>query len=300
MRNQATTRPTYPEELKLLVNDGLRKYFPHSDERLKVVGEAMRYSLFSPGKRFRPVLTLLAAEAVGADPACALPVACAIEFIHAYSLIHDDLPAIDNDRLRRGRATCHVKFGEDVAILAGDALFAEAFVLVLTEQARETEPRRLIEVLRELAAATGINGMVGGQVVDIIATGREVDRPTLEYIHNHKTGSLIRAAARCGAILGGGNTGQIDAVTEYAQYLGLTFQIIDDILDVVGSADDVGKNVGRDADNRKTTFPGHLGVHKAKEEARATAARAIEALSGADMRADRLIDMANFVLRRTS
>ena len=291
---------SYPDDLKLLVNEALRAYFPHSDEPLNTVSEAMAYSLFSPGKRFRPVLTLLAAEALGADPKIALPVACAIEFIHTYSLIHDDLPAIDNDDLRRGRATCHVKFGEDVAILAGDALFAEAFVLVLTEQSKCTDPGPLLEALKELAVATGINGMVGGQVADIMATGLSVDRVTLEYIHNHKTGSLITAAARCGAILGGGSFAQIEAISEYAGHLGLTFQIIDDILDVVGSTDGVGKHVGRDADNRKTTFPGQLGVNRAQEEAQATAARAIEALSGARFRTDRLVDMANFVLRRTS
>ncbi|MDP1808529.1 MAG: polyprenyl synthetase family protein [Actinomycetota bacterium] len=291
---------SYPEDLKLLVNEALRQYFPRSDRHLSVVSEAMSYSLFSPGKRFRPVLTLLAAEALGADPKIALPVACAIEFIHTYSLIHDDLPAIDNDDLRRGRATCHIKFGEDVAILAGDALFAEAFVLVLTEQQKYADAGRLLETLRELAAATGINGMVGGQAVDIMATGADVDRDTLEYIHNHKTGSLITAAARCGAILGGGSAAEIEAISEYAKHLGLTFQIIDDILDVVGSTDGVGKHVGRDADNRKTTFPGQLGVDKAQDEAQATAAMAIEALSGAGFKTDRLVDMANFVLRRTS
>lgn len=291
---------SYPDNLKLLVNEALRQYFPATDPRLSVVSEAMSYSLFSPGKRFRPVLTLLTAEALGADPGIALPVACAIEFIHTYSLIHDDLPAIDNDYLRRGQDTCHVKFGEDVAILAGDALFAEAFVLVLTEQQKLTDGGRLLETLRELAVATGINGMVGGQVVDIMATGADVDRDTLEYIHNHKTGSLITAAARCGAILGGGSATEIDAISRYAGYLGLTFQIIDDILDVVGSTDGVGKHVGRDADNLKTTFPGLLGVNKAQDEAKATAAMAIEALSGARFQTDGLVDMANFVLRRTS
>lgn len=293
-------RLNYPEDLKVLVNEALHEYFPQTNQRLDTVREAMSYALFSPGKRFRPVLTLLAAEAVGADPRIALPVACAIEFIHTYSLIHDDLPAIDNDELRRGRQTCHIKFGEDVAILAGDAFFAEAFVLVLTEQQKMTDPIRLLEALEELAVATGINGMVGGQVVDIMSTGRQVDRTTLEYIHNHKTGSLIIAAARCGAILGGGSREQIEAISLYAERLGLTFQIIDDILDVVGSTDGVGKTVGHDADTRKTTFPGQLGVDRAKDEAQVITTEAIEALSGAQFHTDRLVDMANFVLRRTS
>lgn len=260
----------------------------------------MAYSLFSPGKRFRPVLTLLAAEAVRADPKNALSVACAIEFIHTYSLIHDDLPAIDNDDLRRGRPTCHVKFGEDMAILAGDALFAEAFVLILDARTPGISSERLLDVLTELATAVGINGMVGGQVIDITASGRAIDRSTLEFIHNRKTGSLITAAARCGAILGGGDEAQVEAITGYAGHLGLTFQIIDDILDVVGSADDTGKNVGRDIVNRKNTFAGKLGVNRARQEAEATAARAIEALSGADLYTDRLIEMSNFVLKRTS
>ena len=271
------------------MNEALRLQLPRTDDRLEVIREAMAYSLFSPGKRLRPVLTLLSAEAVGADPRIALPVACAIEFIHTYSLIHDDLPAIDNDELRRGRPTCHVKFGEDVAILAGDALFAEAFVLILKEQPKYTGNDRLIEVLRELAVSTGINGMVGGQVVDITATAQKIDLPTLEYIHNQKTGSLITAAARCGAVLGGGSRPQVEAITVYARHLGLTFQIIDDILDV-----------GLDADRKKTTFPGKLGVNKARDKALKTAARSVEALQGVDLFTDRLIEMAEFVLNRTS
>ena len=292
--------PVYPEDLKLLVDQALRDYFPQCDQRLNVIGDAMAYCLFSAGKRFRPVLTLLAAEAVGADPKIALPVACAVEFIHTYSLIHDDLPAIDNDTLRRGQPTCHVKFGEDIAILTGDALFAEAFVLILTEQPKLTDEERLITVLQELSGAVGINGMVGGQVVDITATGRDVDRSTLEYIHNHKTGSLITAAAKCGAIIGGGDSSQIEAISGYAGYLGLTFQIIDDILDVTGSTDTMGKKVGRDTDNGKITFPGKLGVNKSREEAKATADKAIDVLTGSKFAGGRLAEMVDFVLERTS
>lgn len=291
----------YPDDLKLLVNEGLEKYFPKADQRVGAVTDAMAYSLFSSGKRFRPVLTLLAAEAVGADPEVALPLACAIEFIHTYSLIHDDLPAIDNDTLRRGRPTCHVKYGEDVAIMAGDALFAEAFVLILTEQSKLIDSERLIMILRELAIATGINGMVGGQVVDIVSTGQDVGHSTLEYIHNHKTGSLIVASAACGAILGSADEAQLSAITGYAGHLGLSFQIIDDILDIEGSAKTLGKNVGSDIGNQKNTYPGTLGVNKSKEVAEATAEKAVGALNGANnMYTDRLVEMSDFVLGRTS
>ncbi|HEB13177.1 MAG TPA: polyprenyl synthetase family protein [Actinobacteria bacterium] len=292
--------PVYPEDLKKLVNSGLEKYFPEADQRLSVVTDAMAYTLFSSGKRFRPVLALLAAEAVGADPEVALPLACAIEFIHTYSLIHDDLPAIDNDTLRRGRPTCHVKYGEDVAIMAGDALFAEAFVLILTEQSKLIDSERLVRMLRELAIATGINGMVGGQVVDIVSTGQTVGHSTLEYIHNHKTGSLIVASAACGAILGGADEAQLKAITGYAGHLGLSFQIIDDILDIEGSAKTMGKNVGSDIGNQKITYPGTLGVNKSKEVAEATAKKAVSALTGANMHTDRLMEMSDFVLGRTS
>ena len=290
----------YPEDLKELVNDALHVYFPKSNQRLKTINDAMSYSLFSFGKRFRPVLVLLAAEAVGADPKVALPVACAIEFIHTYSLIHDDLPAIDDDTLRRGSATCHVKFGENIAIMAGDALFAEAFVLILTEQVKLTDTQRLVRTLREVAVATGIDGMVGGQVVDIMSAGHDVDQSTLEYIHNHKTGSLIVASARCGAILGGADEAQLEAITSYAGHLGLTFQIIDDILDIVGTDSTLGKNVGSDINNQKITFPGKLGVNRSKEIAESTAKLAEEALGGAEMYRDRLNDMSNFVLGRKS
>lgn len=288
----------YPDELRALVSEALRRYLPKTGDIMAPVAEAMAYSLLAPGKRFRPVLTLLSAEAVGADPKTVLPFACAIEFIHAYSLIHDDLPALDNDSLRRGKPTCHVKFGEDIAILAGDALFAEAFVLVLTEQPKYSDPGRLVDALKTLALATGIRGMVGGQVVDIIATGKPIDAQTLEFIHNHKTGSLITAAARCGAALGGGNQGQIEAITVYAGHLGLAFQIIDDILDVIGNEALVGKHTGRDFDNQKATFPSKLGVNRSKEEAILLINKAIEALRGADVKGDRLIDLANFVVGR--
>jgi geranylgeranyl diphosphate synthase, type II len=290
----------YPNSLKQLAEESLERFFPQTDPRLSRVSDAMKYSLFAPGKRFRPVLALAVVEALGKDPRIALPVACALEFIHTYSLIHDDLPAIDNDDLRRGRPTCHLKFGEDTAILAGDALYAEAFVLILTEQAKYTSPPMLIEVLKEVATATGIKGMVGGQVVDIASTGRAVDLATLEFIHNHKTGCLIRAAARCGAIVGEAEPEQVEAVTRYAEHLGLAFQIIDDILDVTGSVEMVGKTLGRDVDNRKTTFPGKMGVERSRSEAQAATDQALKALSGAGLNADVLFGLADFALRRAS
>jgi geranylgeranyl diphosphate synthase, type II len=290
----------YPNSLKRLAEEGLERFFPQTDPRLDRVSEAMRYSLFAPGKRFRPVLALAVVEALGRDPRIALPVACAIEFIHTYSLIHDDLPAIDNDDLRRGRPTCHLKFGEDTAILAGDALYAEAFVLLLTEQSKYTPPPLLVEVAQEVATATGIKGMVGGQAVDIASTGRSVDLATLEFIHNHKTGRLIRAAARCAAIVGEARTEQMEAVTLYAERLGLAFQIIDDILDVTGSVETLGKTLGSDLDNRKTTFPGKIGVDKSRSEAEAATDQALKALLGVGLDTDALFGLAGFALTRAS
>lgn len=288
---------SYPDDKCLIVEQALERFFPPETSHPDVLFKAMRYSLFSGGKRFRPVLTLLVAEALGQKAETVLPTACAIEYIHTYSLIHDDLPAIDNDDLRRGRPTCHKVFGEDIALMAGDALFAEAFKLVSDLQ-KASDSDNIIGVLSEIANAGGATGMVGGQVVDIISTGKEVDLETVQYIHSHKTGRLIRAAARCGAILSGASDEELTWVTKYGEHLGLAFQITDDILDVVGSVEELGKTPGADKLKDKATYPAVAGL----DEARRAAERHIEQAKRAVGRLDKtqaLQDLADFVVERT-
>lgn len=256
----------------------------------------MEHSLFSEAKRFRPILTLTAAEVLGQEPQKVLPTACAIEFVHTYSLIHDDLPAIDNDQLRRGRPTCHMLFGEDIAILAGDALFAEAFYLIAAKQ--EGEARDIVRVIGELAEATGVRGMVGGQVGDIISTGKAVDKDTLEYIHRCKTGKLITAAVRVGAILSGASALELESLTSYSEHLGLAFQITDDILDIVGKAEELGKEPGSDRYKDKTTYPKLFGLEESKRVALNHLEAAKEALGRLNKDAAPLRDLADFVGQR--
>jgi geranylgeranyl diphosphate synthase type II len=224
----------------------------------------MRYSLLAGGKRIRPVLALATARAVGADPAAVLPFAAALELIHTYSLIHDDLPAMDDDDLRRGRPTCHVRYGEDVAILAGDGLYAEAFRLVLKEQSGE--PAALLTAVCELADATGVNGMVGGQYVDVKALA-ETGATTLRRLHELKTGRLIAASVECVLLLEGSLTGtsRLDRFRDFASELGVLFQIVDDILDVTGTEADLGKPLGSDERHGKLTYVSQYGLERARE-----------------------------------
>ena len=290
----------YPSDLRREVDAALKTYFPSVDRQAGDLGRAMEYALYSPGKRFRPVLALTAASAVGGRYREAMPTACAIEFIHAYSLTHDDLPALDNDTLRRGRPTCHVKFGEDIAILAGDALLTEAFAIIVNEQLETAPTERVIGVLKEISKAAGIKGMVGGQAVDIIETGQEMDLETLRFVHEHKTGALIEAAARCGAILGGGTKQEIEALGGFGKRLGLAFQMVDDILDVAGSVESIGKNVGSDRENNKMTFASGVGVEESRRMAQETIDEAIAGLDGSVSDQDGLIELARFVIGRTS
>lgn len=290
--------PGYPEDLRELVEKALDEYFPSAQTYPEVLYKAMRYSLFAGGKRFRPVLTALTAGVFGAASDVVLPTACAIEYIHTYSLIHDDLPAIDNDDLRRGRPTCHKEFGEDIAIMAGDALFAEAFALVGRLQ-KAPEQRRIIQVITELAEASGPSGMVGGQVVDMVSTGRDVDLETLLFIHSHKTGRLIRASVRCGAIIAGARPCDFDGISLYGDNLGLAFQITDDILDETGSIENLGKTPGHDREQNKATFPAVVGLDEAKRRASDAAMAAVEALRDIDADTTALRDIATFVIQRT-
>jgi geranylgeranyl diphosphate synthase, type II len=237
----------------------LDRLIPGEDKEPVSVHRAIRWSVFAGGKRFRPALFLAAAETFGANANDMLRIACALEMIHTYSLIHDDLPSMDNDELRRGRPTCHVKFGEATAILAGDALQALAFQTIADDEALAPDLR--VRAIAEIARAAGTPaGMVAGQAHDLAAESRDVDAGGLERIHHQKTGALIRAAARCGAIAAGASETELAGVTEYAVNLGLLFQITDDLLDVTATAEEIGKTPGKDARSRKATYPGFYGV----------------------------------------
>jgi geranylgeranyl diphosphate synthase type II len=287
----------YLQQRVRLVDSALHRYLPDEDIRPQVLHCAMRYSTMSGGKRLRPVLVIAGAEAVGGTADVVLPTACAIELIHTFSLIHDDLPAIDNDSLRRGRPTCHVQFGEAVAILAGDALFATAFELVARNV--ETAPaERVVRVLQVIAEASGTRGMVGGQMVDIESERKPVDAETLEYIHRHKTAALIRASVVSGAILAGAEQWQIDALSCYGELAGLAFQIADDLLNVTGDPGKTGKAVGTDAERGKATYPALYGVEASRQRAHQLVKEAVEALRPLGEKAEPLRAIAHLMVER--
>lgn len=256
----------------------------------EVLLEATRYTLFAGGKRLRPALALTAAEVIAGDDAVALPAACALELIHTYSLVHDDLPAMDDDDLRRGKPTCHKKYGEATAILVGDALQTMAFdVLSQSGDAR---------AVGELARAAGVAGMVGGQQFDLSAEGQQLSLAALQNVHACKTGALIRVSLRLGAILAGASEEHLEALSLYGEQIGLAFQITDDILDVVGDEAAIGKPVGSDAANDKSTYPALLGLDEARRLADAAVARALAALAPFDEKADPLRALAQYILDR--
>ncbi len=270
------------------------------ERRLAGLEEAMRYSMLAGGKRVRPTLCMEVAWVFGAEPASVLPSAAAIELIHTYSLIHDDLPAMDDDDFRRGRPTAHKKFGEAMAILAGDAFFGEALTLISVHQEGSCE--QVLEVVRELAGSTGVNGMAGGQVMDMDQTGigGRVDLETLNMIHNYKTGALIKSSARIGALLAGASREGQAAVSEYASELGLCFQIVDDVLNATSTRDTLGKSAGSDAEQGKATFVGVYGLDGARREADEALERALAALRGVDGDTSGLRELAVFVRHRES
>ena len=263
--------------------------------------EAMRYALFSGGKRIRPILALAACEAVPAAPERALPFACTVEIIHTYSLVHDDLPAMDDDDLRRGRPTVHVAFGEAVAILAGDALLTEAFrVAAEGALAAGVEQSRALGILAAIAAAAGASGMVGGQVADLEAEGVAADLALVESIHRRKTAALIAAAVAAGAVAGGAGEDRLRALAAYGQALGLAFQVADDILDAVAPTAVTGKRTGRDAEHRKATYPAVLGIEGARRVARELLDSGLAAIASLGAPADPLRALATFVVARAT
>jgi geranylgeranyl pyrophosphate synthase len=284
-------------ECRALVDERLDSLIPAAEVEPESVHAAMRWSLFAGGKRLRPALLLATGRTFRAPDALLLNTACALEMVHTYSLIHDDLPAMDDDDLRRGRPTCHVRFNEATAILAGDALQALAFQSIAEDDGLDVEVR--VRLIAEVARAAGTpQGMVAGQALDLAAESRDVTGERLDEIHRHKTGALIVAAARCGALIAGARARELEAATRYAAALGLLFQITDDLLDVTATAEDLGKTPGKDARSRKATYAALYGLDAARERAASVYAEAHAALDELGAPAPMLRAIADFILER--
>ena len=280
-------------------NDALERFLPPANQPPTRLHEAMRYAALAPGKRIRPVLAYATGEALGVSLALLDPAAAAVEFIHAYSLIHDDLPAMDDDDLRRGRPTCHRQFDEATAILAGDALQALAFEALLHDSARGLSDACRLAMVQVLAQASGSRGMAGGQALDLSAVGKKLSLAELENMHKHKTGALIRASVKLGLLASGSSDTDLDQRLErYATCIGLAFQVQDDILDVEGATEVIGKPQGSDADRDKPTYPNLLGTEQAKATARQLCDDAIACLAPLGARGETLAMIARFIVKR--
>jgi geranylgeranyl diphosphate synthase type II len=289
----------YLAEQKRLVDECLARLVPAENEAPPSIHAAMRYSLFAGGKRVRPILVLAVGESLGGARESLLHLGAAIEMIHTYSLIHDDLPALDNDDLRRGRPTCHRVFGEAMAILAGDALMTRAYQL-LAELPEVPDAIRLA-IIREIAFATGtVEGMIGGQVVDLQSEGKPIDAEMLEYIHRSKTGALLTACIRSAALAAGANGGQLAALTAFGNQIGLAFQIVDDILDMTASSEELGKTPGKDQKAKKATYPALYGLQASRRKAQELISAAVAEIAVLGGPAEPLRELARFVYSRTA
>ena len=290
----------YLQEKASQIEEVLDETLPRSGLQPRVLHESMRYSTLGGGKRLRAILAMAACETVGGDPKQAYGVAAALEMIHAYSLVHDDLPCMDDDDLRRGKPTNHKVYGEAIALLAGDGLLTEAFAeLARMPHKYNVSHETTVQIIGEIAASSGSQGMIGGQTVDILSMGEGLnDVDTLKYIHANKTGALFRAALRCGAIVGRASSYELKKITDYADNFGLAFQITDDILDETGEAERLGKTIGSDKRLGKLTYPGIYGLQKSREMARACVARCYEALESFSDSAWALRELAEFIIRR--
>tara|TARA_Y100001968_G_scaffold331320_1_gene385642 strand:+ start:6757 stop:7659 length:903 start_codon:yes stop_codon:yes gene_type:complete len=286
---------SYLSKSKVLVEEALNQALRAEEPAL--LRDAMRYSLLAGGKRLRPILCLASCELAGCDTEKAMPTAVALEMIHTMSLIHDDLPAMDNDDLRRGMPTNHKVYGDAIAILAGDALLTRAFEMV-SIRTLGVPSERLLKIVGELSLAAGAPGLVGGQVVDLESEGKEVDLKTLEYIHLHKTGALLRACVTCGALIGGASQDLLDALSIYANGIGLAFQIVDDILDVTSSSEVLGKTAGKDLLADKTTYPKLLGLDASRKRADDLISKAKSALDPWKVTATPLLALADYITNR--
>lgn len=290
----------YLAEKAARVERFLDQVLPPESAYPQSIHRAVRYSLFAGGKRLRPTLVLAAAEAVGGNETEAMPAAAAVEMIHTYSLIHDDLPSMDNDELRRGKPTSHVVFGEALAILAGDALLTHAFHLLASPPAAETPPalERRLGAIAILAEASGLGGLIGGQVADLESEGKPVSAEAVDFIHRGKTGALMSAAARVGAVLGGGSEEAIERIGRFGRELGLAFQIVDDILDVEGDPASLGKTAGKDRRAGKATYPQICGIEEARRRAVALAEEAASLVAPLGPPAHPLIGLARRIVER--
>jgi geranylgeranyl diphosphate synthase type II len=287
-------------ERRALVDAAIERWLPPADHPPATIHEAMRYSVFAGGKRLRPMLALFGCEAVGGKLEHALPAAVALELIHTYSLVHDDLPAMDDDDFRRGRPTCHKVYGEAIAILAGDALLTHAFQVLADPAATGVPAARRLQIIAEMSVAAGSVGMVGGQTMDIQAEGKTPDPATLLTLHSKKTGALLRVSLRVGGLAGGADDAALASLTRYGERLGLAFQIVDDILDVDGSSAEMGKSTGSDARKHKATYPAVFGLEASRHEAARLLAEAREAVQALGDGSAVLLALADFVGRRRS
>jgi geranylgeranyl diphosphate synthase type II len=278
------------------IDRALDRYLPREKTKPATIHRAMRYSLFAGGKRLRPILCLAAAEACGGKIDNAMPLACAMECIHTYSLVHDDLPSMDNDDFRRGRPTCHKVFGDGIAVLAGDALLTIAFEIVA--RAKPTSRYNMSTLLREVAVAAGSQKLIAGQVADLEAEGKKTSREELRYIHQNKTSAILTTTVRLGAMSANTDTQKLNAITKFGRALGLAFQVIDDILDVTQTSERLGKSAGKDIAAQKATYPAVIGLDGSRTEARRLTRQAHNALSIFGARADALHALANYLLER--
>ncbi len=290
----------YLSEGKKFVEDSIQEFLPRKNSYPESIHSAMDYSVMAGGKRLRPILVIAAAEAVGGDRQTVLPFAVAAELIHTYTLIHDDLPALDDDDLRRGKPTNHKVYGEAIAILAGDALLTQAFILMTNIAMQDgISASNAMQATHDMAQALGSGGMIGGQVVDLESEGKPVSPEDLEYIHIYKTGHLIRACIRAGAKLSGATETQFSALSRYGAHIGLAFQIIDDILDITADQEKLGKDVGSDIGKDKATYPALYGLTESKKKAEELIEESIACLEPFDDRADPLREIARFFVQRT-
>lgn len=288
----------YLKEKKDLIDRTLNLLLPQKNVSPPQLHNAMRYCLFSGGKRLRPILAMATAEAVGADPESLVKEACALELLHTYTLVHDDLPSMDDDDYRRGSLTTHKVFGEAVAVLTGDALQTEAFrILADTENCRFS-PDQKLKIIKLIAVACGSRGVIGGQIVDLESEGKTISREQLDYIHLHKTATLITASVLTGAILAGASQSHLDRLNDYGESIGLAFQITDDILDVTGSTEQLGKPAGSDQGLQKATYPALVGLEESGKIKQALYQKALDAVSGFDHRAEPLRGIAARIIER--
>jgi geranylgeranyl diphosphate synthase type II len=286
----------YITMLKEKVDSALDAYFPQSGEIFQRLNDAMRYSLFAGGKRLRPILCIAGAEAVGGDKTTVMPIACALELIHTYSLIHDDLPCMDNDDLRRGKPTNHIAFDEATAILSGDSLLTEAFNLLSLDM--DIDSSKQLQIIRIIANAAGARGMVGGQMADIVSEGKAGDIKTLEFIHRHKTACLLSASVEAGGVACRGNREQISALRKYGNNIGLAFQAMDDILDVIGDVKKLSKEPGVDQQSGKLTYPSLIGLEHTKKMIQTLINTAKKDISPLGDNARLLISLADYIITR--